>query len=49
MTVWRGIKKSCEKREVKSKGEKERYPHLNAGSQRTARSDKKAFLSDQFK
>ena len=36
-------------REVKSKGEKERYTHLNAKSQRIARRDKKAFLSDQCK
>ena len=36
-------------REVKSKGEKERYSHLNAGFQRIARRDKKAFLSDQCK
>ena len=35
--------------EVKSKGEKERYKHLNAEFQRTARRDKKAFLSDQCK
>ena len=35
------------KREAKSKGEKERYTHLNAEFQRTARRDKKAFLSDQ--
>ena len=35
------------KREVKSKGEKERYRHLNAEFQRIARRDKKAFLSDQ--
>ena len=34
------------RREVKSKGEKERYTHLNAEFQRTARRDKKAFLSD---
>ena len=34
-------------REVKSKGEKERYKHLNAEFQRIARRDKKAFLSDQ--
>ena len=33
-------------REAKSKGEKERYKHLNAEFQRIARSDKKAFLSD---
>ena len=36
-------------REVKSKGEKERYKHLNAQFQRIARRDKKAFLSDQCK
>ena len=34
------------RREAKSKGEKERYTHLNAESQRIARRDKKAFLSD---
>ena len=34
-------------REVKSKGEKERYKHLNAEFQRIARRDKKAFFSDQ--
>ena len=38
-----------ERREVKSKGEKERYKHLNAEFQRKARRDKKAFLSDQCK
>ena len=37
------------RREVKSKGEKERYTHLNAEIQRIARRDKKAFLSDQCK
>ena len=37
------------KRKVKSKGEKERYTHLNADFQRIARRDKKAFLSDQGK
>ena len=36
-------------REVKSKGEKERYKHLNAEFQRIARRDEKAFLSDQCK
>ena len=36
-------------REVKSKGEKERYTHLNAEFQRTARRDKKTFLSNQCK
>ena len=37
------------KREAKSKGEKEKYKHLNAEFQRIARRDKKAFLSDQCK
>ena len=37
------------RREAKSKGEKERYKHLNAEFQRIARRDKKAFLSDQAK
>ena len=37
------------KREVKGKGEKERYTHLNAEFQRIARRDKRAFLSDQCK
>ena len=37
------------RREVKSKGEKERYKHLNAEFQRIARRDKKDFFSDQFK
>ena len=35
------------RREVKGKGEKERYTHLNADFQRRARRDKKAFFSDQ--
>ena len=48
MAVWGGLTNSYERREVKSKGEKERYKHLNAGFQRIAR-DKKAFLSDQCK
>ena len=37
------------RREAKSKGEKERYSHLNAKLQKIARRDKKAFLSDQCK
>ena len=37
------------RREAKNKGEKERYSHLNAEFQRTARRDKKAFLSDPCK
>ena len=40
---------AVKRREVKSKREKERYKHLNAGFQRIARRDKKAFLSDQCK
>ena len=38
---------AVKRREVKSKGEKERYTHLNAEFQKIARRDKKAFLSDQ--
>ena len=34
MAVWGGLTNSCEKREVKSKGEKEKYAHLNAEFQR---------------
>ena len=40
---------AVKRREAESKGEKERYSHLNAGFQRVARRDKKAFLSDQCK
>ena len=40
---------AAKRKEVKSKGEKERYKHLNAEFQRIARTDKKAFLSDQCK
>ena len=40
---------AVKRREAKSKGEKERYKHLNAKFQRTARRDKKPFLSDQCK
>ena len=40
---------AVKRREVKSKGEKERYNHLNAEFQRIARRDKKAFLRDQCK
>ena len=40
---------AVKRREVESKGEKERYNHLNAEFQRIARRDKKAFLSDQCK
>ena len=40
---------AVKRREAKGKGEKERYTHLNAEFQRTARRDKKPFLSDQCK
>ena len=40
---------AVKRREVKSKGEKERYKHLNAEFQQIARRDKKAFLNDQCK
>ena len=43
------LKVAVKRREPKSKGEKERYKHLNAEFQRTARRDKKVFLSDQCK
>ena len=44
-----GLQIAVKRREGKSKGEKERYKHLNAEFQRLARRDKKAFLSDQCK
>ena len=43
------LQMSVKRREVKSRGEKERYKHLNAEFQRIERRDKKAFLSDQCK
>ena len=43
------LKIAVKRREAKSKGEKERYSHLNAEFQRIARRDKKAFLRDQCK
>ena len=49
MAVWGGLTNSCERREVKSKGEKERYKHLNTEFQRIPRRDKKAFLCNQCK
>ena len=45
----RSYKLAVERREAKSKGEKERYKHLNAEFKRIARRDKKAFFSDQCK
>ena len=44
-----GLQIAVKRREAKSKGEKERYKHLNAEFQRIARRDKKAFFSDQCK
>ena len=44
-----GLQIAVKRREAKSKGEKERYTHLNAAFQRIARRDKKAFFSDQCK
>ena len=49
MAVWGGLTNSCEKKRIKSKGEQERYTHLNAEFQRIARRDKKTFLKDQCK
>ena len=57
MAVWGGLTNSCEKKRDEKQGEKERYKHLNAEFQRIARkkkkriarSNKKAFLSDQCK
>ena len=49
MVVRGGLTNSWEKKRSKDKGEKERYTHLNAEIQRTARRDKKTFLSDQCK
>ena len=43
------LQRAVKRKEVKGKGEKERYTHLNAEFQRIARRDKKAFLSDQYK
>ena len=47
--AWEALQIAVKRREAKSKGEKERYKHLNAEFQRIARTDKKAFLSDQCK
>ena len=49
MAVWEGLQLAVKRREAKSKGEKERYKHLNAEFQRIARRDKKAFFSDPCK
>ena len=49
MAVWEALIIAGKRIEVKSKGEKERYKHLNAEFQRIAGRDKKAFFSDQCK
>ena len=49
MAVWGGLTIAVKRREAKSKGEKERYKHLNAEFQRIARRDKKDFFRDQCK
>src|SRR5574337_1011023 len=49
MALWGGLSNSCEKKRSQSKGEKERYKHLNAEFQRIARRDKKDFFSDPCK
>ena len=49
MAVWEALQIAVKRREAKSKGEKERYKHLNPEFQRIARRDKKVFLSDQCK
>ena len=49
MAVWEALQIAVKRREVKSKGEKERYTYLNADFQRIARREKKAFLSNQSK
>ena len=49
MAISGGLTNNCERKEAKSKGEKERYTHLNAEFQRIPRRDKKAFLSEQCK
>ena len=49
MTVGEALQRAVKRKEVKCKGEKERYKHLNAEFQRIVRRDKKAFLSDQCK
>ena len=47
--VKQALQIAVKRREAKSKGDKERYKHLNAEFQRIARRDKKAFLSDEGK
>ena len=49
MAIWETLQIAVKRKEAKSKGEKERYKHMNAEFQRIARRDKKAFFSDQYK
>ena len=49
MAVWGGLTNSCEKKRSEKQRKKEIYKHLNAEFQRTAKREKKAFLSDQCK
>ena len=49
MVVWEALQITEKRREANRKGEKERYTHLNAEFQRTAKRDKKPFLSNQYK
>ena len=49
MADWEALQTAVKRREVKSKGEKERYKHLNAEFQRIARRDRKAFQRYQCK
>ena len=49
MAIKEDLQIAVKRREAKSKGEKERYTHLNTEFQRIARRDKKPFLSDQCK
>ena len=49
MVLWGGLTNSWERGEVKGKGEKERYTHLNAEFQRIAERDKETPLSEQSK
>ena len=49
MAVWGGLKNSCENKRNEKQRRKERYKHRNAEFRRIAKTDKKAFLSDQCK
>ena len=49
MAIWGALQIAVKRREVKSKGERERYKHLNADFQGIGRRDKKPFFTDQYK